>query len=112
MRKDYWMLDEQGAPIPVDFNTWAAWLLDADRIVKRDSFTLNGQDILVSTVFLGVDHSFGADGPPILWETMIFGGKHDGHQIRYSSRDHALKGHEAALRLARMEGLSPAEKST
>ena len=30
-------------------------------------------DVSVSTVFLGIDHSFGAAGPPILFETMVFG---------------------------------------
>lgn len=56
----------------------------------------------VSTVFLGLDHSFGLAGDrlPLLWETMIFGGKHDGYVDRYSSRGAALKGHAKALELA------------
>lgn len=55
-------------------------------------------DATVSTVFLSLDHGFG-EGPPVLWETMIFGGKHDGEQWRYTSREDALAGHATALAL-------------
>ena len=58
--------------------------------------------MLVSTVFLGIDHSFG-EGPPILWETMIFDGPHDQFQERYTSKEEAIAGHERAMLLARME---------
>lgn len=58
----------------------------------------------VSTVFLGLDHSFGLGGPPQWFETMIFGGDHDGWQDRYATWDEAKAGHEhvvAALREGR-----------
>jgi hypothetical protein len=58
---------------------------------RRISRTWVG-DQLVSTVFLGIDHSFG-DGPPVLFETMVFGGKMDGHQLRYTSWVKAARGH-------------------
>jgi hypothetical protein len=41
-------------------------------------------DAKVSTVFLGLDHSFSEDGPPILWETMVFGGELDQETDRCS----------------------------
>ena len=50
----------------------------------------------VSTIFLGLDHSFGS-GPPLLWETMIFGGPLDGDEWRYASRSEAAAGHESAV---------------
>jgi hypothetical protein len=58
--------------------------------------------IKVSTVFLGIDHSFG-DGPPLLFETMIFGGKYeeDEYQERYSTWAQAEAGHEVACTLVR-----------
>jgi len=56
---------------------------------------------MVSTVFLGVDQHFRNHGPPILWETKIFGGPHDGYREKYSSREAALAGHHTALKLAR-----------
>lgn len=55
-------------------------------------------DISVSTVFLGVDHSFG-EGSPVLFETMIFGGEHDGYQERYCTWDEAEAGHARAVEL-------------
>jgi hypothetical protein len=35
----------------------------------------------VSTVFLGTNHSFGFE-PPLLFETMIFGGRFDDYQTQ------------------------------
>lgn len=46
----------------------------------------------VSTVFLGIDHSF-RSGPPVLWETMVFGNSDDSRQTRYRSAEAALRGH-------------------
>lgn len=56
----------------------------------------------VSTVFLRLDHSFHEYGPPVVYETMVFGGDDNGMwQWRYRTRAEALWGHEqvvAALR--------------
>jgi hypothetical protein len=59
--------------------------------------------VSVSTVFLGADHNynFSGRGPPMLSGTMIFGGHHNQHQRRYTSRADVLKGHEAAVEIAR-----------
>ena len=50
-----------------DLFKWALWLESADRHV-RDTFR---DDVRVSTVFLGLDMSFG-HGPALLFETMVF----------------------------------------
>lgn len=55
-----------------DLIKWSKWFHDAERHVAGN--TING--IRVSTVFLGLDHSYFED-EPILFETMIFGGEHD-----------------------------------
>ena len=52
----------------------------------------------VSTVFLSIDHSFSffeenTVHVPILFETMVFGGKFDQAGWRYSTWRHAKKGH-------------------
>lgn len=54
----------------------------------------------VSTVFLGIDHNHWGEGLPLLFETMIFGGKHDQEQFRCSTWDEAVDMHEAACELA------------
>ena len=53
----------------------------------------------VSTVFLALDHNFAA-GEPILFETMIFGGEHDGECERYHTVEEATVGHRRAVALA------------
>jgi len=82
-------------PVEVsDVLTWADWFETADRIVKQT--TLN-QEVRVSTVFLGLNHRFIGAGPPLLFETMIFGGERDGAQWCYSTWDEAAVGHKAAV---------------
>ena len=60
-------------------------------------------DYLVSTVDLGLDHSFGI-GEPLYYETMIFRKDHNHknnqfeyYQERYSTEEEARKGHEVAI---------------
>lgn len=51
----------------------------------------------VSTVWLGLDHQYG-DGPPLIFETMVFPGKDDIGELdceRYSTEADALAGHAA-----------------
>lgn len=55
---------------------WGRWIghCRKDVIVKQECFTVLGwiKPLMVSTVFLGLDHRFLTEGPPILFETMIF----------------------------------------
>ena len=62
-------------------------------------------DVRVSTVWLGLDHSFLPDRH-LYWETMIFGGEHDQDQWRYESREQALEDHERIISAVR-EGREP-----
>lgn len=93
-----YILDENDNPkVEKDIIKWAQWF-EANRekrILRQDKLG----NIMVSTVFLGIDHNFFETGRPVLWETMIFGGKDEMYQERYSSRDEALKGHEKALEM-------------
>ena len=90
-----YILDEYGNPV-LEFNAvkWAEWFETADRHIAQDIFG----DVKVSTVFLGLDHSFN-DGVPILYETMIFGGEHNDYQERYATKEQALAGHAKAVAL-------------
>lgn len=51
-------------------------------------------DAEVSTVFLGIDHSFGGDRVPLLFETMIFGGPFDEYTERHTSWQDAQRRHD------------------
>lgn len=97
-----YILDEHGEPRPEpDLNKWGEWFGNIEaRIVEQ---TMIG-DVKVSTVFLAFDHNFlSLSSEPILWETMIFGGKHDGDQWRYPSRKLAVQGHRQACEIVRGE---------
>ena len=60
---------------------------------------------MVSTVFLGLDHNWNG-GPPILFETMVFGGPHNEYQERYATWDQAEKDHDRVVE-ALKAGKSP-----
>ena len=63
--------------------------------------TYVGED-KVSTVFLGLVIQPGK-GHPLLWETMIFGGKHDSFQRRYETAYEAKLGHDVAAGMVRSD---------
>ena len=74
-----------------------------NRIIKQDYFELGDRRYFMSTVDLGIDHSFFSD-KPIYWETMIFdhtNGENFGdlYQERYSSLEDAIANHERILTL-------------
>ncbi len=83
------------AVLEPDLMRWALWMKVGDRLVAHTHLG----DVLVSTVFLGLDHQW-ASGPPLLYETMIFGGPHHRYQERYATREQAEKGHAEAVALA------------
>jgi hypothetical protein len=89
-----YILDETGTPVPEpDLYKWGKWFESmGNRVLQQDMVG----DVKVSTVFLGLDHNWG-EGEPVLWETMVFGGKLDMEQDRYTSRDEAIKGHASIL---------------
>lgn len=64
------------------------------------------EDAQVSTVWLGIDHNFSTDGPPLIFETMIFGGDYDEYQWRYATEQEAREGHERIV-LALAVGEAP-----
>lgn len=59
--------------------------------------------VKVSTVFLMIDHG-DLDETPLLFETMIFGGKHDLDQRRYGTAAEARIGHREMCQLVELGG--------
>lgn len=103
--EDYY--DRDGKPL----TSWKAYLAlyepregetrdEARARVKRVAADTIG-DLWVSTVWMGLDHSWGS-GPPLIFETMVFGdGPWGDWQDRYASEAEALAGHQrivAAIR--------------
>ena len=70
---------------------------ESDRSVAETRLGAGSSRTRVSTVFLALDHRYSGDGPPILFETMVFGGPCDGLQERYCTLQEAQEGHEAMV---------------
>lgn len=97
MQTGYWILDADKRPVKTDdVLVWGRYFETADRVVKQEMIG----DVRVSTVFLGIDHNW-SGGPPVLFETMIFGGEHDQYQDRCSTWKQAEQMHEKACALVR-----------
>jgi hypothetical protein len=60
--------DRKGTPI--DWRKAGELLEDRSYAVVKQTSLDNGY--WVSTVWLGLDHGFGDDGPPLIFETMVF----------------------------------------
>lgn len=85
-----------------DLHEWGMWMQNNKRHVANTH--LGG--VQVSTVFLGMDHSF--DATKREWfETMIFGGAHDQECWRYATWEEAEAGHKRALEIAEFEKEKP-----
>lgn len=93
MNGQYILVGKEPKPVD-DLIEWAKEMERQNRVVEQTQVG----DVKISTVFLGLDHSFGG-GKPLLFETMIFGGKEDGFQDRYSTWDEAVEGHKKAVEL-------------
>jgi hypothetical protein len=85
--------DRQGNPLTL--MEWARRLeASPDQRHVAETTLPNGR--WVSTVWLGLDHSFGS-GPPLIFETMVFPSKDEMGDLdceRYSTEAEALAGHQ------------------
>jgi hypothetical protein len=97
MKPRWYLLGDDGEPVgPVDMKTYTAseLMFSPDRVVARDELE---DGTVVSTVFLGLDHQFG-DGPPLLYETLVFPvDDSEGDCYRTSSRTAAQACHDQVV---------------
>lgn len=95
---DKFILDGK-RPVPCDnLLKWAMWFESSERHVARDA-TGNGD---VSTIFLGIDHQFD-QGPPLLFETLVFGGTRDGYMERCATWEEAEVQHARVVKMVKGE---------
>lgn len=118
LKKDWWILDEEHYPKVVTAREWSEWYEAAAKKGQGEAThdprrvaSTNLATVWISTVFLGVNHQWG-DGPPILFETMIFThdkfprefkgkikwSRDDLDTFRYATWDDAQTGHDAIVR--------------
>lgn len=108
---EYVLVDKKPV-VTHDIRKWGEFMKSKDRIVAQDHV----RHYLVSTVFLGIDHSFGS-GEPLLFETMVFdeNTKHemfgqefseslDNYQERYHTWEEAEVGHKRIVDMVEMGG--------
>jgi hypothetical protein len=84
-------------PVPATPEAWTAWERAADCQV---ALTIIAPHLLVSTVFLGLDHERLPGRPPLVFETLVIRDGHDGEYVRYSTWDAAVQGHAVACESA------------
>jgi hypothetical protein len=86
---------------PMTLGEWAATFEESNQVAFDEV-----AGIKVSTVWIGLDHNFLSAGPPLIFETMVFGGAHDEFCDRYSTEEQAKAGHRRVLAALR-EGRKP-----
>ena len=98
---DWYILDDANTPVKVEMLEAAKWLEEATKSRRKQAGrTTLESGILVSTVFLGLDHGCG-DGPPLLFETMAFPKEGDFGELdceRCSTWEQALEQHELMVK--------------
>ncbi|MDX9668723.1 hypothetical protein [Pseudomonas sp. P8_250] len=101
----FWTLGEDGrTPAATeDVASWTEWMKDEKaRRVALDVDYVNR--VAVSTIFLGISTDMFSD-TPALFQTLVFGGPKEGHQMRYKTWDEAEKGHRQVCELAGIKKL-------
>lgn len=109
---NHYILDREGKPVSEpDLLRLGKWF-EKNHKTPLTCTQTNIKELLVSTIFLGIDHSFSIfknHRDPELWETIIFKGNQEGDNFaqsiymeRYSTKKEADAGHERACELAEL----------
>jgi hypothetical protein len=103
--RDKFILNKDGTVrVETDLLKWAKWMEESrdERVVKQEWV----DNVRISTVFLGLNHRHTGEGPPILWETMLFTNRVDfrGRMWRCpGTREHAEAQHAEVAQLVKDE---------
>jgi hypothetical protein len=81
-------------PVPTDNEGWGYWFQHSNHHIAWDKVD---DRVTVSTIFTGIDMRIAGNGPPLVFETMVFGHVHDREQCRYSTWEEAQAGHLEVL---------------
>jgi len=97
---DKYILIDKKVILEPDLMKWGRWMEDAKRHVGNDELS---DGTWISTVFLGLDHSFGNVGLPLVFETMVFPDGHnkpmaESEMWRYYTYKEAEAGHAKAVK--------------
>jgi len=96
-----WILDVKGNPVhEPDVVVWGQWFefSGEERTMAFTTFCdAAGKDVVVSTVFTGMDQGMGI-GAPVLYETMVWRGEDIEEGYRYRTKEEAVAGHASAVK--------------
>ena len=84
-----------------DLLTWAAWYEHSPNRIVRQTTINRRKHILVSTVFLALNHDFRGTNAGIWFETMVLGGGMNDYQVRYATWEEAELNHAKVVGYAR-----------
>ena len=97
MELRYYLLNEDHSLRQVPLMEWS----NAFEVMDHTIAWSGNANKYVSTIFLGMDHSLFGEGPPIVFETMVFVNKgtynEELDQIRYCSWAAAQAGHKRCV---------------
>lgn len=91
-----YILENKKPVVCEDLFEWGIFMEHGPKVVARTGFI--NSDVVISTVFLGINHQF-SNGKPLFFETMVFNGEHDGYQTRCSTWEEAEAQHKVAIAL-------------
>lgn len=102
----YRLADDRQTPVRCNLFEWGRMMEDYQRrlVACEVMITPEGEEITVSTLFMGIDLSLGFGSAPLLWETMLFGDIDIGDQTdtwRHASHADALTVHNEVARRVR-----------
>jgi len=86
----WYILNKDHTTTAVNIHDYSIWNVNNDlrRVAKDEVGESN-----ISTVFLGLDHSYEEGADPVLFETLVFDGAYDGEMVRYCTWEEAVDGH-------------------
>lgn len=93
----YYKLDGHEVVPLKNVHEWAKYFEHANRHVDKT----NIGDVHVSTLFLGLNHEWDETKPPLLFESMVFGGSLDGEQTHCSTWQQAVDMHATMCHMVR-----------
>lgn len=97
MNGDRYILQDR-TPLPCnDLFRWGDWYAKADRQVA--DIMISG--VRIRTMFIGINQQRLVDRPPLLFETMVYGGRFDLHRESCSTWVEAELQHQQVVDLVR-----------
>ena len=101
---NYYILDGKIAKQCGSLAVWADWMQNSNRGVAYNEI----DEIIISTVFFGLNFNYCDDGDPLLFETMVFLPPYDLdglEQRRYFTWEEAEAGHREMVEMVKKQKL-------